>query len=125
MTVIPFPRKATGPKKAIGERGPVPIFICLPSYEDMADARPTFGLGYSREEAQLTFYAGGRNQEIQTRIFSLQTAPKWVKWWVVSQYGLFEVSGQPLSPVDEEVRKRLGVDPYRYGKGPRLPRPRR
>jgi hypothetical protein len=112
MTIIPFP------KIARERRGPVPIFVCAPLYVDMEAPERKFGLGYSREAASTRFYEGGQSRDIETKIFSLATAPKWLKFHIVSQFLIFLAQGQPLSPVDQETRDRLGDDPYRYGEGP-------
>jgi hypothetical protein len=116
MTVIQFP------KTIERKRGPVPIFVCAPSYADMVHAKKKFGLGYSREEATARFYEGGGSQEIETRVFTLATAPGWLRFHIVQQLQLHLLRGQPLSPVDEETRARLGDDPYAHGKGPRKPK---
>jgi hypothetical protein len=89
----------------------------------MLYAAKKIGLGYSRDQAYARFYEGGINQHIETRIFTLVTAPRWLKFQLVTQLEIFVQNGQPLSPVDEETRERLGLDPYKYGK--RLRRPKR
>jgi hypothetical protein len=111
MAVLRFPTASDS------KRGPRPIHVCAPSHEDRLYATRKIGLGYSRDEARTRFYEGGLNQFIETRTFTLATAPKWLKLWLMTQLEMHVQNGQPLSPVDEEARERLGPDPYKYGKG--------
>jgi hypothetical protein len=113
MTVIKFPKSFDA--KPVRRT----IFICTPSYDDVVDAKRKFGLGYSREEAEARFFEGGSNLALETRTFTVATAPKWLKYQIVSQLLLFLAMDQPLSSIDEDALARLGTDSHKYGAGPR------
>lgn len=119
MTVIPFPHKpgASNP-------GPLPIHVCAPSHEDLLYATRKVGFGHSKKEARTRFYEGGLNHYIEARAFNLKTAPNWLKFWLTTQFFIHDGNKQPLSPIEEDVRERLGPDPYKYGKGLRKPKKR-
>jgi hypothetical protein len=122
MSVINFPKRPSDgadPPEA-GPRGPKPIFVFAPLYEQLDTTPRKLCLGYTRELAKIRFYEGGLASHIEPRVFSLATAPKWVKFQLVSQLLILRLMEQPLSPVDEDAFTRLGDDPHRYGKGPRL-----
>jgi hypothetical protein len=120
MTILRLPK----PPRP-GPRGPRPIYVCAPSYVAMVDSKKKFGLGFTGEGAKVAFYGGDpRSQTIDSRTFTLATAPGWLKFQIVSQLELLAGIGQPLSDVEEEARARLGNNPYAYGRGPRLPKRR-
>jgi hypothetical protein len=122
MTVIRFPRRP-----AAGPSGPFPIYVCAPSFEEMKDTKKKFGLGWSRSEARVAFYGGdSESQQVETRVFTLATAPGTLKFHVVHQLEIFVGLGQPLSDVEEEVRRRLGSNPFAYSdRGPSAPKRKR
>lgn len=117
MTVIPFPH-TPGESKRV----PRPIYVCAPSHEDLLHATRKSGFGYSKKEARTRFYEGGLNHDIDTRISNLKTAPDWLRFWLTNQFLMHIENGQPLSPVEEEARARLGPDPYVYGERLRKPK---
>jgi hypothetical protein len=125
VTVLKFPSSGAGEREPPGPRGPRPIYVCAPNREDMLDATRKVGLGYSKAEAQTRFYEGGLNQEIETRTFTLKTAPKWLLFWLTNQFLMHDLNWQPLSPVDEDACARLGPDPYKYGTSLRGPEKKR
>jgi hypothetical protein len=123
VTVIQFPHTP-----GTIARGPQKIYVCAPSHEDLLYATRKLGFGYSKKEARTRFYEGGLNHDIESRISNLKTAPDWLKFWLTNQFLMHFESGQPLSPVEEEARERLGPDPYEYGerlRKPKRPRKRR
>jgi hypothetical protein len=77
------------------------------------------GLGYSREEAAARFFEGGSNRGIETRTFTVASAPRWLRYQIVSQLLLFVAMDQLLSEIDEAILAKLGRDPHKYGKAPR------
>jgi hypothetical protein len=118
MTILRFPRTVAS------NHGPRPIHVCAARFDDLPYAVKKFGFGYSRDEARTRFYEGGVNQHIEAAFYTVAKAPNWLKFQLVSQFGLYVQRGQPLSPVEEEASERLGPDPYKYGKGPRRPKKR-
>jgi hypothetical protein len=110
MVVIRFPKSP-----GAGDPGPRKIYVCAPGHEDLLQATRKLGFGYSKKEAQIRFYEGGLNHGIETRVSNLKTAPDWLKFWLTNQFLMHIENGQPLSPVEEEARERLGPDPYEYG----------
>lgn len=117
MTVIKFPKSPFGV-----DPGPRKIYVCAPSHEDLLLATRKSGFGYSKKEAQTRFYEGGLNQNIDTRVSNLKTAPDWLKFWLTNQFLMHIENGQPLSLVEEDARERLGPDPYEYGERLRKPK---
>lgn len=117
MSVIKFPKSP-----GAGEPGPRKIYVCAPSHEDLLQATRKIGFGYSKKEAQTRFYEGGLNHGIETKVSNLKTAPDCLKFWLMNQFMMHDENGQPLSPVEEEARERLGPDPYEYGERLRKPK---
>lgn len=118
MSVIKFPGGGGGGRKPLG---PKPIYVFAPTYEQLGDTPRKLCLGYTRDEAINRFYEGGVSPHVDPRVFTLSTAPKWVKFQLVSQLMTLRAMDHPLRSIEEEALGRLGGNPYEYGKGPRLP----